>query len=306
MYSMFSIFKTPKGFYAVAEGNMTRDVTLGQTSAGKNIVHASMGCGDNNVAERCRKAGIEIPEDVDVKSFMNLTVFGRTAEQFAEALHKGERVVVAGPIEYRENEGKDGRVFKSVGMIVNSFAKVGWNGDAPVVNPDVGRFTNVYEKDGEVTQRPYLANLVGKVKSKSALQKSDNGTTYIRVALESQINEDLAYALASGTYDRDVQYPEDGSTFDCTAFGKTAEIIDSYVAEESYLSVTGPVNKDKDGKIGVTIFGHTTVGRLPREDDDKKENQPARKSKSGGKAAPKPPKEDDFTSEDDEDGEIPF
>lgn len=85
------------------EGNLSRDVKLGETNAGKP--YAEFG-----VAEEHRVRDEAAPggwRDGNTE-FHNVKVFGKLAERLADTLQKGDRVVVAGDLVTQQYEGRDG------------------------------------------------------------------------------------------------------------------------------------------------------------------------------------------------------
>jgi len=80
-------------------GNLTRDPELKFLPSGTAV--AKFGLAVNN---RVKKGD----EWVDDPCFVDITVFGKTAEQIGETLDKGMPVLVEGRLQYRSWEGQDG------------------------------------------------------------------------------------------------------------------------------------------------------------------------------------------------------
>jgi single-strand DNA-binding protein len=81
-------------------GNLTRDPEVKFLKSGTAV--ASFGLAVNNRVKRG-------DEWVDDPCFIDITVFGKTAEQIGETIDKGMPVLVEGRLQYRTWEGQDGQ-----------------------------------------------------------------------------------------------------------------------------------------------------------------------------------------------------
>ena len=103
-------------------GNLTRDPELRHTPSG--VAVANIGLASN----RKYRQGDELKEDV---CFVDVTVFGSTAQAVAEHLNKGRKVLVEGRLRYHAWEAQDGQKRSKVDVIanrVNFLPQVGKNG----------------------------------------------------------------------------------------------------------------------------------------------------------------------------------
>ena len=82
--------------FATLIGNLTADLDLRFTPAGKPV-------GQGRVAHNTKKGGEEHTD------FIPFVVFGDVAENAAESLHKGDRVLLVGRYQTRSYENKDGQ-----------------------------------------------------------------------------------------------------------------------------------------------------------------------------------------------------
>jgi single-strand DNA-binding protein len=87
-------------------GNLTRDPELQFTNGGKAVVGFGIAV--------TRKYN-----DVEQTSFFNVTAWDTLGENCAASLHKGDRVLVAGRIEVREYDKKDGTKGTSTDIVAD-------------------------------------------------------------------------------------------------------------------------------------------------------------------------------------------
>lgn len=81
-------------------GNLTRDPELRYTASGTAVTSFGLAVNDRV------KQGDEWKE---VPCFVDITVFGRTAENCSEYLNKGQPVLVEGRLNYRQWETQEGQ-----------------------------------------------------------------------------------------------------------------------------------------------------------------------------------------------------
>jgi len=89
-------------------GNITRDPEERVTTSGRSVVSFSLA-----VNRKFQVSG-EWQEQI---SFFNVTCWGELADNVAASLHKGDRVVIAGRLEQRSYEDKDGNKRQAVDVI---------------------------------------------------------------------------------------------------------------------------------------------------------------------------------------------
>lgn len=83
----------------VVSGNVTRDVELRYTTSGKAVTSMGM------AISRRYQVNNEWQEQT---TFLNVTAWGDLGEHVAASIHKGDRVMVAGRMDQREYEDKEG------------------------------------------------------------------------------------------------------------------------------------------------------------------------------------------------------
>ena len=74
-------------------GHLTRDVELRATSSGKSVLHFGMAVNDS-------RRNPQTGEYEDVPNFIDVVVFGNTADAMSRILHKGMKVCVDGKLRY--------------------------------------------------------------------------------------------------------------------------------------------------------------------------------------------------------------
>lgn len=74
-------------------GNLTRDPELRATSSGKSVLHFGMAVNDS-------RRNPQTGEYEDVPNFIDVVVFGNTADAMSRMLHKGMKVCVDGKLRY--------------------------------------------------------------------------------------------------------------------------------------------------------------------------------------------------------------
>lgn len=111
-------------------GNLTRDPELRFTASGAAV--ASFGLAVN----RKYKSGDEWKEDV---CFVDITVWGRTAENCTEYLNKGSGVFVEGRLNFQSWEAQDGQKRNKLEVVANVVQFLGKSGSGkPSMDMDGG------------------------------------------------------------------------------------------------------------------------------------------------------------------------
>jgi single-strand DNA-binding protein len=97
---------------AVLIGNVTRDPELRFSPSG--VANTKFG-----LAVGFRRQNRQTQEWEETTSFFDVVCFNQLAENAAESLQKGARVIVTGRIEIRDWEGQDGKKGRSVELIAD-------------------------------------------------------------------------------------------------------------------------------------------------------------------------------------------
>lgn len=96
-------------------GNVTRDIELKYIASGTAVVQLGMA-----VNERVKKAG----EWVDEATFVDVTLWGRTAEIANEYLSKGSQILIEGRLKLEQWE-KDGQKRSKLSVVGEQLKMVG-------------------------------------------------------------------------------------------------------------------------------------------------------------------------------------
>lgn len=96
-------FKAPNGIFL--SGNLTKDPELKFTPQGTAVVSF--------------RIGVDGAGSGDESGFFTCTAWNSLAENLAESLHKGQRVVVSGTIRNRSYTGDDGKKRSSIEVAVS-------------------------------------------------------------------------------------------------------------------------------------------------------------------------------------------
>lgn len=315
-FTAFRLYRTNNGLYAIAEGNVTREPNLIHTEGKKAFVGTDIGCGSLNIADYCRKGGMNIPEDVDLGCFMSLRIFAEKAEAFSKNVQKGNHVIVAGPIAYEEQKN-DGKVYKKVTLTVDEFIARPSRDDM-YVSGNTARFTNVYEtRSGDHAVKPMAANILGEITRKSELYEGGR-VPVIRLSMKTAANPVLVHDLAAGTWSKDKTYADEGGYFTIIAFRKLAERMEKIVRPGCRIAVTGSVQKtenEESGKIYYEMIADDfiIVGWPPRDEDAAEPKEDSGKTPNRTKAEKKeaadpvpPPDEEEFGLDEEDEEELPF
>tara|TARA_R110000824_G_scaffold302820_1_gene490597 strand:+ start:1468 stop:1881 length:414 start_codon:yes stop_codon:yes gene_type:complete len=91
-------------------GNLTRDIELRSTPSGASVADAGIAVNDR------RKQG---DEWVDETSFVDLTLWGRTAENAAEYLSKGSPILIEGRLKQDSWENDQGEKRTKLKVVVD-------------------------------------------------------------------------------------------------------------------------------------------------------------------------------------------
>ena len=95
----------------VLSGNLTREPELKYLPTGTAVCEMSMAVN----SKRKNQNG----EYVDEVDYFDIVAFGKTAENCAEWLHKGNKVLIEGRLK-QERWDKEGKTFSRVKVIVNN------------------------------------------------------------------------------------------------------------------------------------------------------------------------------------------
>lgn len=126
-------------------GNLTRDPELRYTPSGSAV--ASFGVAVN----RKYKQGDEVKEDV---CFVDVTVWGKQAENCAEYLSKGRGVMVEGRLNYRSWETEEGQKRNKLDVVANNIQFLPKGGEQ-VQNKVSGGENSVSEKESAEDDIPF-------------------------------------------------------------------------------------------------------------------------------------------------------
>lgn len=100
-------------------GNLTKDPELRFTPSGSAVCNLTVAVG-----ERVKNQSTGEWEDGE-STFYDVSVWNATAENVAESLVKGNRVIVMGGLKGRRWEGKEGQKGTSLDIVVNNDGAVG-------------------------------------------------------------------------------------------------------------------------------------------------------------------------------------
>jgi single-strand DNA-binding protein len=94
-------------------GNLTRDPELRQLASGTSV------CG-MRIAHSERIKDRDTGEWTDRANFFDVTVWGAFGESIAKQCRKGDRIIVAGRLHWREWEAEDGSKRQAVQIVADS------------------------------------------------------------------------------------------------------------------------------------------------------------------------------------------
>jgi len=94
----------------ILAGNLTRDIDLRETPGGASVADAGLAVNDR------RKQG---DEWVDETSFIDLTLWGRTAENAAEYLSKGSPILIEGRLKQDSWQNEAGEKRTKLKVVVD-------------------------------------------------------------------------------------------------------------------------------------------------------------------------------------------
>jgi len=103
-------------------GNLTRDPELRSTTSGDSVCSIRIAHNDR------RKVN---GEWTTVPQYFDVTIWKGMGEYVARELAKGDKVVIAGRLKWREFEDKDGNKRQAVDITADSVVPVPKNGTAP-------------------------------------------------------------------------------------------------------------------------------------------------------------------------------
>lgn len=206
-YNMIRVFQTSKGFFGIIEGRLTRDATLSKNKKNEDVVSVGLATGEKSnknryVSSICRRAGMDLGENVEIENFISCTIKGKLGEEFSQSGKKGDHVIMCGNLSvFNDN------VFMFPESIVHTKWVPGEDGKNHPENEIFGRtpvFTHVIGERQEV-----FCVIPGTIEDISAIRepKSPNakaGFVYANVSTDDFV--DKVYALGVNAYQKDKDY----------------------------------------------------------------------------------------------------
>lgn len=126
--------------HVIEIGRLTRDISerdFGYTTGGTARLNLSLAV---NRSEKRNSAW------QDKVSYLDVTVWGKTAENIKPYLHKGKQIAVDGYLDQQRWE-KDGQKFSKVVIIADSVQLLGGNESAPEVQQPAGDYQSAGSGD---------------------------------------------------------------------------------------------------------------------------------------------------------------
>lgn len=298
--------KGPFAFHL--EGFVTRDPNLMPPVEGKKqMVTTSIGISGNAWAVLARAEGTysketEYPEN----EFVDLVVFGKTAEEFSKAVTKGSKVAVSGHIQRRDYT-KDGETRESVSVVVDGFVVLATKKQTGELRANMVPATAITTaEDGKETTTPTACLVNGTVVGLKTLGTGKSGKSYLQFGLRTQVPAEKIYDLAVGQWSKDKSYDDKKTIVNMTVFGATADRMAKLLKPGMEMAVTGRIEKQEyNGNISYQMMPFTLsvmkfVEAAEAANDEASTSAPAKAPKTP-KAAPATPPADD-----DDDDELPF
>lgn len=127
----------------ILAGNLTRDIELRETPGGASVADAGLAVNDR------RKQG---DEWVDETSFVDLTLWGRTAENAAEYLSKGSPILVEGRLKQDSWENESGEKRTKLKVVVDKLQFLSTKKESSEKSQPVaaGAGTSESKSDGDI------------------------------------------------------------------------------------------------------------------------------------------------------------
>tara|TARA_R100001509_G_scaffold165339_1_gene146489 strand:- start:1573 stop:1977 length:405 start_codon:yes stop_codon:yes gene_type:complete len=125
----------------ILAGNLTRDIELRETPGGASVADAGLAVNDR------RKQG---DEWVDETSFIDLTLWGRTAENAAEYLSKGSPILIEGRLKQDSWQNEAGEKRTKLKVVVDRLQFLSNRSDEPKKEQPVAAAATSEKGDGDI------------------------------------------------------------------------------------------------------------------------------------------------------------
>mgnify|MGYP001282955044 CR=1 FL=1 len=125
----------------ILAGNLTRDIDLRETPGGASVADAGLAVNDR------RKQG---DEWVDETSFIDLTLWGRTAQTAAEYLSKGSPILLEGRLKQDSWENEAGEKRTKLKVVVDRLQFLQNKGDKNTESKKEAVSAGTSSKDGDI------------------------------------------------------------------------------------------------------------------------------------------------------------
>lgn len=111
----------------VLSGNLTRDAEVRQTASGTPVMSFGLAVND-------RRKNSQTGEWEDYANFIDCTMFGSRAENVAQYLSKGQRVMIEGKLRYSTWE-RDGQKRSKIEVVIDDLDFQGARKEQPPSEP---------------------------------------------------------------------------------------------------------------------------------------------------------------------------
>lgn len=325
-YNIIQVFQTPKGFFGIVEGRLTRDATLSKNKNDEDIVSVGVATGEKSnknryVSSICRRAGMDIPESVEIENFVNCTIKGKLGEIFSQKGKKGNHVIFAGSISTFNDA-----VFLYPEFIVLTQWLPGEDGKDHPENQTFGRapvFTHVKENRQDVfCVVPGVIEYISDIKGGT---NSHSGYVYANVSSNESVEK--LYDLGINAYQKEKDYNNNKFVVfssNMVRRDESGELVDTgenrlkrQVKKGTRVLFIGALRRTEDQlegtvsyKLSVRNFAILSGGVFKKKNEDENAN-----SDTGTQAQTKPAAEPDvpapentegFSSACDDEDELPF
>ncbi len=193
--------------------------------------------------------------------FMNVTAFGITAERIYKSVDKGTLLMLSGKISHSVFKKKDGSEGESVLITATPFVVIDEGNNMPAAASGV-----LATWKGK--EHHMLCGVCGRIKKVGEIQYGQTGDSYLRISVDTMAPIDLAFALASGTYNKEEIY--DQKRLFATIWGNRAIKLKTMLQAGMPIMLTGrgttTPSANGDGMFYRMSASAVTLFRKPKEE----------------------------------------
>lgn len=247
-----------------------------------------------------------------MSEFVDISLFGKDAEEVSKVYVKGMKIAVAGKLSLRTYDKADGSQGSAVSCAVNKHILMESKGKPIVakVTNAFGTVSYVYKDKTGSDRIINMAELLSGTVIGTPKFGESNGHKYYSFGLKTAVPAAKVFDAVNGNDTKNKEYDANKRIINVVVFDKKAETLANLAKPGAMVAVTGPVKEEEyNGSVSYRMSARE-VGMMKFAPLPAGEDNPAGPAPAGSAAAaadgPAPIPSGEFMPMEDEEGELPF